>query len=275
MPPEPEASLTTIIRSLLPRETSDSPSKISGPFQLIEENGIRRLEGPIRSSIVDAITGPVFVYVANYAPGPHEELDLSSATTVPVPTGPAPLASWKITHPLTSEGKDRVRGPRRCGHCGKLECRGRGGRTWCSEFKAGGKSALGRIKGSGNPGGIGDENEGEVESQQVGEDALDAQEVHHYNFSIGQEDETSEEALQQQQQEIVMTALIQNIHQLVPDGGSLEHHHLFGGGGTSEEEFRNPFDVGEFGDEGGQGEDQEETEFDVDREIIKAAGLLQ
>ncbi|KAL8278252.1 hypothetical protein RQP46_009425 [Phenoliferia psychrophenolica] len=131
-----EVGVSGVIRNLLPKDLLGSLPQVSGPFQLVEtEDRKRKLDGPLAASSLERQPGPVYVYIANYQPS---ESSGAPAFTPPVPGGiPVGLASWKITHPLTSEGKDRVRGPRKCGHCGKYECRGRGGRTWCPDFQAG------------------------------------------------------------------------------------------------------------------------------------------
>lgn len=123
-----DVSLNNAIHDLLPKDGAGNVPLVSGPFQLVEKDGKRRLEGPIEAASIDTNSGPVYVYIANFQPGQGGQEGEEST---------AAFAPWKITHPLTSEGKDRVRGPRRCGHCGKMECRGRGGRTWCPEYQEG------------------------------------------------------------------------------------------------------------------------------------------
>lgn len=126
---EEDVSLSSAIHDLLPKDSGGNVPLVSGPFQLVEKDGKRRLEGPVEAASMDTNAGPVYVYIANFQPAQGEEATPG-------------FAPWKITHPLTSEGKDRVRGPRRCGHCGKMECRGRGGRTWCPEYQEGAPGIL-------------------------------------------------------------------------------------------------------------------------------------
>ncbi|KAI5481796.1 hypothetical protein MNV49_000073 [Pseudohyphozyma bogoriensis] len=144
-----EVGLGGVVRHLLPKDLHNSLPNVSGPFQLLEVNGKKKLEGPINAATLEDIPGPVYVYIANYQPPPNADLPPSQyPVALPIPSGsrmPTPsreglgtqsgLAPWKITNPLTAEGKARTRGPRKCGHCGKFECRGRGGRSWCPLYK--------------------------------------------------------------------------------------------------------------------------------------------
>lgn len=139
-PVSADVGVSGVIRNLLPKDLLGSLPQVSGPFQLVEtEDRKRKLDGPLAPSSLERQPGPVYVYIANYQPSEVATAGAPPPVVAPPPPGgiPVGLASWKITHPLTSEGKDRQRGPRKCGHCGKYECRGRGGRTWCPDYRAG------------------------------------------------------------------------------------------------------------------------------------------
>lgn len=231
-----ETGLAGMIRTLLPKDQSEELPKVSGPFQMITtDDGRRRLDGPLSREVVEAQSTAIYIYIANYRAGPPPEP--GNRENEPLPTGPMPLAAWKITHPLTSEGKDRVRGPRRCGHCGKMECRGRGGRTWCPEYQAGQEGALGKIKGNARSPSAGAKDD--VATQATEALAKAVQRSSDYSVLFHHETEENgdlstgvgvEEAAKLNDQ-AVMQHLIQNIHSLVPQDGSGEgHRHLFGDG---------------------------------------------
>ncbi|KAK4704787.1 hypothetical protein P7C70_g1421, partial [Phenoliferia sp. Uapishka_3] len=140
-----EVGVSGVLRNLLPRDLLGSLPQVSGPFQLVETaDRKRKLDGPLPVSTFDSEPGPVYVYIANYQPSQPTASHVPSQPPGGIPVG---LASWKLTNPLTSEGKDRQRGPRKCGHCGKYECRGRGGRTWCPDFRAEQASGIPQSKG--------------------------------------------------------------------------------------------------------------------------------
>lgn len=123
-PASSEVGIGGAIRNLLPKDLLGSLPQVSGPFQLVEtEDRKRKLDGPLSAVSLATQPGPVYVYIANYRPPP-------APAYLPPPVG---LPAWR----LTSDGKDRSRGPRKCGYCGKFDCRGRGGRTWCPDYRAG------------------------------------------------------------------------------------------------------------------------------------------
>ena len=225
-----------MIRLLLPKDEQDQLPKISGPFQIITaDDGRKRLDGPLSSSVVEQHSAPIYIYVANYRSG-HTEV--KTGLDDPLPTGPMPLSAWKITHPLTSEGKDRVRGPRRCGHCGKMECRGRGGRTWCPEYIQGQEGKLGKVKGTGRSPSIGVKEDSGISSADAVVNAIQRSADYAVLGAFEQHDHTENGDLStgvddaaKLADRAVMQHLIQNIHDLVPQDGSGEgHRHLFGDG---------------------------------------------
>jgi hypothetical protein len=143
--PSINANLNDLIRDLLPKDYVGQVPKMSGPFEvLLDAHGKPYLEGPIAHAVSDPVASPrSYIYIANYRAGPEIAADPLANGTGEILNGPLPLATWKISHPLTNEGKERSRGPRRCGYCGRMECKGRGGRNWCPDYKAGRPAKVG------------------------------------------------------------------------------------------------------------------------------------
>lgn len=132
--------------------------RLSGPYLLTMVNGEQHLEPTVDATAAEINPGPVYVYLANFEQARH--------------VGPPPVAhDWKTTDPYKKDGKPRARGPRKCGHCGKASCKGRGGRSWCDQYNNGQPStSTRRMRGT-----VGDEgeDEGKGEEQVFGENIMD------------------------------------------------------------------------------------------------------
>lgn len=124
-------AVANLVRDLVPKNSIGEVPQVSGPFRLsMTAEGRQYLDGPVEGATVDQnTTGSTYIYIANYRPGPLPAVDSA------VEPGRNALSSTSISSVMTTESKER-RGPRRCGFCGKTECRGRGGRTWCPDYQA-------------------------------------------------------------------------------------------------------------------------------------------